>query len=90
MPGNGSLTGADGEKGAAVDRTADVRIVSDESQEPIFIAFVELSLSDRLAEDEVWQEHFDAHLKWLPDNIQRICNYGFTEILTRRSRNQPG
>jgi hypothetical protein len=81
VPDNGPLADADGGKGAAVDRTADVRIVSDESGEPGLIAVVRLSLSDKLAEDEVWQEHFDVHLKWLPDNIQRICGYGFTEIL---------
>src|SRR3954470_22221768 len=45
------------------------------------INFVRLPLSEDLAEHEVWQEHFDVRLEWLPDNVQRICNYGFNEML---------
>lgn len=81
MSCNDTLAGADEGKEAVMDRTIDVRIVSDESEEPDFLAIVGLSLIDGLAEHEVWQEHFDARLRWLPDNVQRICNYGFTEIL---------
>ena len=64
-----------------MDEFAEVRIVSQEFAASDVIAIVRLALSDRLAEDEVWNEHFDGPLSWLPNNVQRICNYGFTEIL---------
>lgn len=40
-----------------------------------------LQVSPELHEDEVWTEHFAPHVKDLATNIQRICYYGFTEIL---------
>ncbi len=34
-----------------------------------------------LAEDKVWREHVAPLLKDLPDNVFRLCNYGFTEMV---------
>lgn len=38
-------------------------------------------LTDDLAEDKVWREHFAYIFDDLPENIVDICHYGFTEIL---------
>lgn len=39
-----------------------------------------IPLSPDVQEDRVWMEHFQPYFETLPDNIQRICHYGFTEI----------
>jgi anti-sigma regulatory factor (Ser/Thr protein kinase) len=45
------------------------------------LASGELSLAAKVEEDMVWRENIGPHLGWLPDNVQRICYHGFTEIL---------
>jgi len=39
-----------------------------------------IALRPDTAEDEVWREYVAAHLVRLPRNVQRICEYGFTEM----------
>jgi anti-sigma regulatory factor (Ser/Thr protein kinase) len=74
--GIGILSGA-----PRVDESAEVRIVSQETAGSKVITMVKRSLLEPLAEHEVWDEYFDANLKWLPEDVQRICHYGFTEML---------
>jgi len=38
-------------------------------------------LSDDLAEDEIWRNHFSFLFAGLPENITDICHYGFTEMV---------
>jgi len=64
-----------------VDEIVDVRIVSSETPSTITMVSVRLTLDSSLAEHDVWDQHFDAQLTWLPENVLRICYYGFTEIL---------
>lgn len=40
-----------------------------------------LAVSAELHEDEVWVEKFAPLVSDLPENVKRICNYGFTEML---------
>ena len=40
-----------------------------------------VNLKFGLAEDQVWTEYLKPMMQRFPDNIYRICNYGFTEIL---------
>ena len=39
-----------------------------------------LSLKENRDEDRVWRTLVEARLVGLPDNVLRICQYGFTEI----------
>jgi anti-sigma regulatory factor (Ser/Thr protein kinase) len=41
---------------------------------------VEMKIEKDLSEDKVWATYIKPLLKKFPDNIYRICNYGFTEI----------
>jgi len=38
-------------------------------------------LSDILAEDRIWREHFSYILEEVEENIEEICHYGFTEMV---------
>ena len=40
-----------------------------------------LPLEGKVEEDVVWNVYVGPLLEWLPSNVQRICYYGFTEIL---------
>lgn len=42
---------------------------------------IRLSLADTTDEDAVWRELIEPCLQGLPDNVLRIANYGFTEML---------
>ncbi|MGO9601297.1 MAG: STAS-like domain-containing protein [Isosphaeraceae bacterium] len=64
-----------------MDDIAEVRMDSDGIIVPNFMVVIQLALEAGLAEDEVWDHHFDAAMRWLPENVQRVCYYGFTEIL---------
>lgn len=44
------------------------------------IAF-DLEITPGLAEDRIWSEYVKPMVASYPDNISRICNYGFTEML---------
>jgi len=50
------------------------------SLKPIAVLSLELPL-ENLEEDIVWRERVSPLLKDAPDNINRICYYGFTEML---------
>jgi anti-sigma regulatory factor (Ser/Thr protein kinase) len=39
-----------------------------------------IRLTPDVQEDRVWMEHLQAQFEGVPDNIQRICHYGFTEM----------
>lgn len=40
-----------------------------------------LKIKPGLAEDRIWSQYIKPMVLNLPDNIRRICNYGFTEIV---------
>lgn len=40
-----------------------------------------LSVTPDLQEDKVWQNHIAPHTTSLSENCQKICHYGFTEML---------
>ncbi len=39
-----------------------------------------LSLADNRHEDQVWRTYVEPHLAGLPENVMRVCQYGFTEM----------
>lgn len=41
----------------------------------------QFKISPDLHEDQVWRDHVRPLLDNVPDNVLRICNYGFTEML---------
>ncbi len=58
--------------GATRDRTYNVK--------PLVEFSIKLQLKE-LQEDKVWREYIRLHLENLPDNVLKICQYGFTEIV---------
>jgi anti-sigma regulatory factor (Ser/Thr protein kinase) len=50
------------------------------SLQPIVEQTIKLAVQN-LAEDKVWREHVAPLLTGVPENVFRICNYGFTEMV---------
>lgn len=49
-----------------------------------------LDLSPNLPEDKVWRESVRPPLEKIADNVMRICQYGFTEILNNAIHHSEG
>ncbi|MBU1124348.1 DUF4325 domain-containing protein [Patescibacteria group bacterium] len=49
-----------------------------------------LVLTPELAEDQVWTKYIKQMIIKYPENIYRICNYGFTEILNNAIEHSEG
>ena len=45
------------------------------------LAYRELSLTSPVEEHVVWQREIEPLLAWAPENVRRICEHGFTEML---------
>lgn len=41
---------------------------------------IQVQLTPNLEEDRVWHERIEPHLQNIPENISRICHFGFTEM----------
>lgn len=59
--------------GATKDRRYELKIIAD--------YWERINVTPDLKEDEVWREKVSPFVKDLKDNVQSICNWGFTEML---------
>jgi anti-sigma regulatory factor (Ser/Thr protein kinase) len=50
----------------------------------------ELTLAEHNQEDKVWREYLQPHLADLPENVQRILGYGFTEMYNNAVEHSEG
>lgn len=53
-------------------------------------ATAELSLNDELAEDIIWSDRFSDVVEGLPENLQDICHYVFTEMVNNAIEHSDG
>ncbi|MGA7673832.1 MAG: DUF4325 domain-containing protein [Rhizomicrobium sp.] len=50
----------------------------------------ELNLDEKKQEDVIWRDQFFQHVTVLPENIMRICEYGFLEMLNNAIEHSEG
>jgi anti-sigma regulatory factor (Ser/Thr protein kinase) len=59
--------------GATKDRSYELRTIADYAER--------IDVNSDLKEDEVWREKISPFVKDVAENVQTICNFGFTEML---------
>lgn len=59
--------------GATKDRRYELETIADYAER--------IDVTPNLKEDEVWRERIYPFMKDIKENVQRICNWGFTEML---------